>query len=59
MDRAAFCCGEPELDAFFRVHALDHHDGHKARVTVGLHDGKVVEFWDATTDQYALDGFFG
>jgi ketosteroid isomerase-like protein len=24
-----------------------------------LHDGKVVEFWDATTDQYALDELIG
>jgi ketosteroid isomerase-like protein len=24
-----------------------------------LRDGKVVEFWDATTDQYALDELIG
>ena len=24
-----------------------------------LNDGKVVEFWDATTDQYALDELIG
>lgn len=55
MDRAAFCCGEPELDAFFRVHALDHHDGHKARVTVGLHDGKVVGFYWLIAQSFPLN----
>src|SRR5206468_1676234 len=55
MDRAAFCCGEPELDAFFRDHALDHHDGHKARVTVGLYDGKPVGFYWLIAQSFPLN----
>ncbi|HEV7599638.1 MAG TPA: hypothetical protein VGO49_05195 [Bradyrhizobium sp.] len=32
MDRAAFYCGEPELDDFFRDHAADHHQRYLTRV---------------------------
>jgi len=45
MDRAAFSCGERSLDEFFRVHAGDFHDQYKARVTVGLYEGRIVSFY--------------
>jgi GNAT superfamily N-acetyltransferase len=45
MDRAVFCCGEPELDEFFRDNAGDHHDRYLARVTVALYDGQLVGYY--------------
>lgn len=45
MDRAAFCCGEAELDDFFRDHAGDHHRSHLTRVYTAVYEGKIVGYY--------------
>jgi GNAT superfamily N-acetyltransferase len=45
MNRAAFCCLEPELCLFFRDHAATHHDQHFARVYVATYDGAVAGYY--------------
>jgi GNAT superfamily N-acetyltransferase len=45
MDRAAFCCGNDELDDFFTHHAARHHAAHRVRVTVAMHGGRIVGFY--------------
>jgi GNAT superfamily N-acetyltransferase len=45
MDRAAFCCGEEELDIFFQKYACEHHDRYWARVTVAFYEGELVGFY--------------
>jgi GNAT superfamily N-acetyltransferase len=45
MDRAAFCCGNDELDGFFHDYAGDHHDKHLARVYVGIYEGEIVSYY--------------
>jgi GNAT superfamily N-acetyltransferase len=45
MDRAAFYCGEPELDDFFRDNAADHHEQYLTRVYTALHDGEIVGYY--------------
>jgi hypothetical protein len=45
MDRAAFYCGEPELDDFFRDNAADHHERYLTRVYTALHDNEIVGYY--------------
>lgn len=44
-DRAAFRCGNDELDDFFRNHAADHHVRRQARVTVATYEGRIVGYY--------------
>jgi GNAT superfamily N-acetyltransferase len=45
MDRAAFYCGEPELDDFFRDHAADHHQRYFARVYTAIYENQIVGYY--------------
>jgi GNAT superfamily N-acetyltransferase len=45
LDRAAFYCGEPELDDFFRDNAVDHHERYLTRVYVALYDDEIVGYY--------------
>lgn len=45
MNRAAFCCCEPELCDFFRDYAEFHHNDYSARVHVAVYDGEVVGYY--------------
>jgi GNAT superfamily N-acetyltransferase len=45
MNRAAFCCCEPELCDFFREHAELHHNDYSARVHVAVYEGDVVGYY--------------
>jgi len=53
IDRAAFCCGEPELDDFFHDYAGDHHEKYLARVTVALHEGELVGYYWLAAQSHA------
>jgi len=53
MNRAAFCCGEPELDNFFRDYAGDHHEKYLARVTVALYEGELVGYYWLAAQSHA------
>lgn len=53
MDRADFCCGEPELDAFFRDYAAEHHDNHLARVNVAFYDQELVGYYWLAAQSHA------
>jgi len=53
MDRAAFCCGEPELDNFFRNDAGDHHERYLARVMVALYEGELVGYYWLVAQSHA------
>jgi GNAT superfamily N-acetyltransferase len=45
MDRAAFCCGEDELDEFFKDGAADCHEQYAARVYVALYERAIVGYY--------------
>jgi GNAT superfamily N-acetyltransferase len=45
MDRAAFYCGEPELDDFFRDNAADHHERYLTRVYTALYDNEIAGYY--------------
>lgn len=53
MNRAAFCCGEPELDDFFRDFAGDHHQKYLARVTVALYRNELVGYYWLVAQSHA------
>jgi len=55
LDRAAFCCGVPDLDNFFRDHAADHHQAHKARCNMAIQDGRIIGFYWLTAQSYPID----
>jgi GNAT superfamily N-acetyltransferase len=45
MNRAAFCCLEPELCFFFRDHAAEHHEAHFARVYIATYEDALVGYY--------------
>jgi GNAT superfamily N-acetyltransferase len=53
MNRAAFCCGEPELDNFFHDFAGEHHEKYLARVTVALYEGDLVGYYWLAAQSHA------
>jgi GNAT superfamily N-acetyltransferase len=55
MDRAAFTCGEEELDEFFKTHAAEHHEKHLARVYVALYENRIVGYYWLVAQSRALD----
>jgi len=45
MNRAAFYCGKPELDNFFRDSAIDHHERYLTQVYVALYENEIVGYY--------------
>lgn len=54
-DRAAFCCGESQLDTFFIEHCGHHHVENKIRCTVALVDGDIAGYYWIVADSISLD----
>lgn len=54
-DRAAFCCGESELDSFFRDNAAEHHERYLARVYTAIYEEQIVGYYWLVAQSHAPD----